>query len=57
MNDTIHADWDPRDPSVQQDQRQAYEALGSRHGMLYFCLLLAHLEARGEIARASDVSR
>lgn len=31
------------------------ESLGSQRGMLYFCLLLARLEARGEIGRASDV--
>lgn len=31
--------------------------LGSQRGMLYFCLLLARLEARGEIGRASDVAR
>lgn len=29
------------------------EKLGSQRGMLYFCLLLARLEARGEIGRAS----
>jgi DNA-3-methyladenine glycosylase II len=33
----------------------ALETLGSQRGMLYFCLLLARLEARGEIGRASDV--
>jgi DNA-3-methyladenine glycosylase II len=33
------------------------DALGSQRGMLYFHLLLARLEARGEIGRASDVSR
>lgn len=33
------------------------ERLGSQCGMLYFCLLLARLEARGEIGRASDVAR
>jgi DNA-3-methyladenine glycosylase II len=32
------------------------EKLGSQRGMLYFCLLLARLEARGEIGRASDVA-
>ncbi len=31
------------------------EKLGSQRGMLYFCLLLARLEARGEIGRVSDV--
>jgi DNA-3-methyladenine glycosylase II len=31
------------------------EALGSQRGMLYFCLLLARLEARGELGKASDV--
>ncbi len=33
------------------------DALGSQRGTLYFCLLLARLEARSEIGRASDVSR
>ena len=32
------------------------ERLGSQRGMLYFCLLLARLEARGEIDQASDVA-
>ncbi len=32
------------------------EALGSQRGMLYFNLLLARLEARGEIGRASEVA-
>ena len=34
----------------------ALETLGSHRGMLYFCLLLARLEARGEIGRTSDVA-
>lgn len=34
----------------------ALDALGSQRGMLYFCLLLARLEARGEIGRASAVA-
>lgn len=33
------------------------ETLGAQRGMLYFCLLLARLEARGEIGRVSDVAR
>jgi DNA-3-methyladenine glycosylase II len=33
------------------------ETLGSQRGMLYFCLLLARLEARGEIGRASNMAR
>jgi DNA-3-methyladenine glycosylase II len=33
------------------------ESLGSQRGMLYFCLLLARLEARGEIGRASNMAR
>ncbi|MEP6834125.1 MAG: hypothetical protein ABJB74_12055 [Gemmatimonas sp.] len=33
------------------------DALGSQRGMLYFCLLLARLESRGEIGKASDVAR
>jgi DNA-3-methyladenine glycosylase II len=32
------------------------EQLGAQRGMVYFCLLLARLEARGEIGRASDVA-
>lgn len=32
------------------------EQLGSQRGMLYFCLLLAGLEARGELGKASDVT-
>jgi DNA-3-methyladenine glycosylase II len=32
------------------------ERLGPQRGMLYFCLLLARLDARGEIGRASDVA-
>lgn len=31
--------------------------LGSQRGMLYFCLLLARLESRGEVGRASDFTR
>lgn len=34
----------------------ALATLGSQRGMLYFCLLLARLGARGEIGRASDVA-
>ena len=33
------------------------ESLGSQRGMLYFNLLLARLEARGELGRASEVAR
>lgn len=33
------------------------EALGSQRGMLYFYLLLARLETRGEVGRASDVTK
>jgi DNA-3-methyladenine glycosylase II len=32
------------------------EQLGTQRGMVYFCLLLARLEARGEIGRASEVA-
>jgi DNA-3-methyladenine glycosylase II len=32
------------------------EQLGTQRGMAYFCLLLARLDARGEIGRASDVA-
>jgi len=35
------------------DAGPVVEALGLQRGMLYFCLLLARLEARGEIGRAS----
>lgn len=33
------------------------ESLGSQRGMLYFCLLLARLEERGELGKVSDVAR
>jgi DNA-3-methyladenine glycosylase II len=36
------------------DAGSVVETLGSQRGMLYFCLLLARLEARGEIGSASD---
>jgi len=39
------------------DSGPVVATLGSQRGMLYFCLLLARLEARGEIGRASDVAR
>lgn len=39
------------------DPGPSVAALGAQRGMLYFCLLLARLEARGEIGRASDVAR
>jgi DNA-3-methyladenine glycosylase II len=39
------------------DAGPVVDTLGSQRGMLYFCLLLARLEARDEIGRASDVSR
>jgi DNA-3-methyladenine glycosylase II len=32
------------------------DKLGSQRGMLYFCLLLGRIEARGEIGRASEVA-
>ena len=32
------------------------EQLGTQRGMAYFCLLLARLDTRGEIGRASDVA-
>jgi DNA-3-methyladenine glycosylase II len=32
------------------------DALGPQRGMLYFCLLLARLESRGDIGKPSDVS-
>jgi DNA-3-methyladenine glycosylase II len=38
------------------DAGPVLESLGSQRGMLYFCLLLARLESRGEIGRASDVT-
>jgi DNA-3-methyladenine glycosylase II len=39
------------------DAARIAQALGSQRGMLYFCLLLARLEARGEIGQTSDVAR
>jgi cytochrome P450 len=30
LNDTIHADWDPRAASVQEDQRRAYDDMRER---------------------------
>jgi DNA-3-methyladenine glycosylase II len=39
------------------DAGPVVETLGYQRGMLYFYLLLARLEARGEIGRASDVAR
>jgi DNA-3-methyladenine glycosylase II len=39
------------------DAGPVVEMLGSQRGMLYFCLLLARLEARGEIGRASNMAR
>jgi DNA-3-methyladenine glycosylase II len=39
------------------DAGPVVETLGSQRGMLYFCLLLARLEARGEIGRASNMAR
>jgi DNA-3-methyladenine glycosylase II len=38
------------------DAAEAAEMLGAQRGMLYFNLLLARLEARGEIGRPSVVS-
>ncbi len=35
------------------DARSVLDALGAQRGMLYFYLLLARLEGRGEIGRAS----
>jgi DNA-3-methyladenine glycosylase II len=39
------------------DAGRIAEMLGPQRGMLYFCLLLARLEARGEIGQVSDVAR
>jgi DNA-3-methyladenine glycosylase II len=39
------------------DAGPVLESLGAQRGMLYFCLPLARLESRGEIGRASDVTR
>jgi DNA-3-methyladenine glycosylase II len=41
----------------REDAGPVVDTLGAQRGMLYFCLLLARLETRGEIGRASDVSR
>ena len=38
------------------DAEHVVETLGAQRGMLYFCLLLARLEARGEIGRRSSVA-
>ncbi len=43
-------------PGVSVDAKQITEMLGAERGMLYFCLLLARLESRGQIGRASDVA-
>jgi DNA-3-methyladenine glycosylase II len=39
------------------DVERVVQTLGSQCGMLYFCLLLARLEARGEIGRPSSVAQ
>ena len=39
--------------SVPLDIERALAALGPQRGMLYYYLLLARLEARGEVGRAS----
>ena len=39
------------------DAGRIAEMLGPQRGMLYFCLLLARLEASGEIGQVSDVAR
>jgi DNA-3-methyladenine glycosylase II len=39
--------------SASFDVQSVLNALGAQHGMLYFYLLLAHLEARAEIGRPS----
>jgi len=38
------------------DAESVARRLGSQRGMLYFCLLLARLEKRGQIGRVSDVA-
>jgi DNA-3-methyladenine glycosylase II len=43
-------------PGVSVEAEHITEMLGSERGMLYFCLLLARLETRGEVGRASDVA-
>jgi DNA-3-methyladenine glycosylase II len=43
-------------PGVSVEAKQITEMLGAERGMLYFCLLLARLESRGELGRASDVA-
>ncbi|MEO6954861.1 MAG: hypothetical protein ABI321_23880 [Polyangia bacterium] len=43
-------------PGVRLEAKDITELLGSQRGMLYFCLLLARLEARGELGRASDIA-
>lgn len=39
------------------DVARALDTLGAQRGMLYFCLLLARLDARADIGRVSDVAR
>ncbi len=43
-------------PGVTVEAEHITEMLGSQRAMLYFCLLLARLETRGEVGRASDVA-
>jgi DNA-3-methyladenine glycosylase II len=43
-------------PGVSVEAEHVTAMLGSQRGMLYFCLLLARLETRGEVGRASDVT-
>ena len=35
MSDTVHEDWDPRDRSVQEDQRRAYDDMRERCPVAY----------------------
>jgi DNA-3-methyladenine glycosylase II len=39
------------------DATKIANSLGEQRGMMYFCLLLARLESRGEIGSVSDVAR
>ncbi|CAN5631167.1 hypothetical protein BH09MYX1_BH09MYX1_01540 [soil metagenome] len=43
-------------PGVSVEAQDITDMLGSQRGMLYFCLLLARLETRGEVGRASEVA-
>jgi cytochrome P450 len=50
MSGTVHDDWDPRDPSIQEDQRRAYDDMRER-------CAVAHSEFMGwSLFRHHDVA-